>query len=137
MAKAGASTGHGRLAALPPAPPSRSPSSPGLAGHAAEDRGPAISIGKQPAAIVTYGQHLGAIVVIERKSERQRQAAKPAGRGGGFVLVGLPSVSIKGATGTEIATALGTLIKFDRNGVSYVVVGSVGPAAAELAASGL
>ncbi len=135
VAKAGASTGHGRLAALPAgtALPFALDAPASLA-TLPKTAVKLISIGKQPAAIVTYGQHLGAIVVIERKSDA-KAAAKPAGAADSSS--GLPSVSIKGATGTEIATALGTLIKFDRNGVSYVVVGSVGPAAAELAASGL
>jgi hypothetical protein len=91
-----------------------------------------VTFDKKPAAIVTYGQHLGAIVVIERQHDAGA-AAKPAGTQDSP----LPTVSINGATGTELATALGTLVKFDRGGVSYVVLGSVPPAAAEAAARGL
>ena len=46
-------------------------------------------------------------------------------------------MNIDGATGTELATALGTMITFERGGVSYTVVGSVPPAAVENAARGL
>jgi len=94
-----------------------------------------------PAALVTYGQHLGAIAVLERSADKGQTPSKPAppagsdpqGDGGG----GLPSISVNGATGNELATALGTLISFKRGPVSYVVAGSVPSAAAEAAARGL
>jgi hypothetical protein len=37
----------------------------------------------------------------------------------------------------EMATALGTIVSFERDGVSYVVAGLVPPVAAENAARGL
>jgi hypothetical protein len=46
-------------------------------------------------------------------------------------------VSIHGASGTELGTPLGTVIRFTRNGVSYTVLGSVAPYAAESAARAL
>jgi hypothetical protein len=46
-------------------------------------------------------------------------------------------VSIHGATGTELPTAIGTVLRFTRKGVTYTVLGSVPPAAAELAAKAL
>jgi hypothetical protein len=49
----------------------------------------------------------------------------------------LPTVSINGVTGQELDTALGTMVRFTRAGVSYIVVGSVPAAAADLAARGL
>jgi hypothetical protein len=49
----------------------------------------------------------------------------------------LPTVSIGGSTGQELATALGTVIRFTRGHVSYTVLGSVTPAAAEAAARAL
>jgi hypothetical protein len=94
-----------------------------------------VSYGKTPAAVVTYGQHLGAIVVIERQADTTKAPTGPASSSASSS--GLPTVSINGATGTEIATALGTILKFDHAGVSYVVLGSVPPAAAEAAARGL
>ncbi len=93
-----------------------------------------VSYGKTPAAVVTYGQHLGAIVVIERQGDTKAPAGPASSSAPSS---GLPTVSINGATGTEIATALGTILKFDHAGVSYVVLGSVPPAAAEAAARGL
>ena len=78
-------------------------------------------------ALVTYGQGLGAIVVFQQK------ATPDSGKSG----LRLPSVNIDGATGSELPTALGTIVTFTRNGVSYTVAGSVPPLAAENAARGL
>ena len=72
-----------------------------------------------------------------------RRAAKPQDanpkqhgddHGGGLTL---PKVSINGATGEELDTALATMIRFERGGVAYTVLGSVPPAAAQAAARGL
>jgi hypothetical protein len=49
----------------------------------------------------------------------------------------LPSVSINGSTGTELATPLGTVLSFTRGGVDYTVLGSVTPYAAETASRAL
>ena len=76
--------------------------------------------------MVVYGHGLGAIVVLEQQAGRDDDAG--AARGA------LPRVSIDGASGHELDTALGTLIQFDRGGVRYTVVGSLPPAAAEAAA---
>jgi hypothetical protein len=84
-----------------------------------------ISDGKQPAALVTYGQSLGAIAVIERATPTAGDTSNP--------LSGLPAVSIGGATGHELPTALGTLVTVERGGVSYTLVGSLPPNAAEAA----
>jgi hypothetical protein len=93
--------------------------------------------GGHPAALVTYGQNLGGIAVIERQPDAKgaKQAQPTKGRSDGEGR--LPTLSINGATGTELATALGTVVQFDRGGVSYVVIGSVPPQAAEAAARGL
>jgi outer membrane lipoprotein-sorting protein len=80
-------------------------------------------------ALATYGQGLGAIFVLERKT-----GAQDAKRQGGLRL---PEINIDGVTGSELATALGTVVTFERNGVSYTVGGSVPPLAAENAARGL
>jgi outer membrane lipoprotein-sorting protein len=84
-----------------------------------------ISEGKRPAALVTYGRSLGAIAVIERSSGAAEASSSPLGS--------LPSVSIAGATGHELPTALGTLITVESGGVSYTLVGSLPPNAAEAA----
>ena len=79
--------------------------------------------------IAVYGQGLGAIVVVER--------AKDAGAAKASPLAQLPQVTIDGATGHELATQLGTVLTWDRTGVSYVLAGSLPPAAAEAAARSL
>ena len=86
-----------------------------------------VRAGGENGAIATYGRGLGAIVVIQAK------ASPSTGKGS----LRLPQVNIDGATGSELATALGTVVTFDRNGVSYTVLGSVPPLAAENAARGL
>ena len=97
-----------------------------------------LSYGGSPAALVTYGQGLGGIAVIER-AHSGGAAAKPAkpGSDSGQSALSLPTVSINGATGQELDTALGTLVNFTRGGVDYTVVGSVPSAAADAAARGL
>jgi outer membrane lipoprotein-sorting protein len=88
------------------------------------------------AAVVTYGQDLGGVVVIQQPAETAAKAApsdKRGDRGG----LRLPKVSINGATGEELDTALATMIRFQRGAVAYTVLGSVPPAAAQAAARGL
>jgi hypothetical protein len=80
--------------------------------------------------IAVYGQGLGAIVVLERAPDTG--AAKQGGP-----LDALPQVTIDGATGHELATQLGTVLNWDRAGVSYVLAGSLPSAAAEAAARSL
>jgi outer membrane lipoprotein-sorting protein len=89
-----------------------------------------------PAALVTYGQGLGGIAVLESPSKAQPQTQQKGGRDGGGGL-SLPKISINGASGQELDTALGTVVRFDRAGIGYVVAGSVPPTAAEAAARGL
>jgi outer membrane lipoprotein-sorting protein len=92
-----------------------------------------ISRGEESGAVVTYGEGLGGIAVIEQKAG---QGEDKPGRGRDSDLR-LPSININGATGTELATALGTVVTFERDGVSYVVAGSVPPQSAEQAARDL
>jgi hypothetical protein len=80
--------------------------------------------GKQ--VLVVYGEGPGAIVVAERKAD----PARP--RGG--LMTALPPVSLGGVTGHELTTQLGTLIEWQRGGVTYVLAGSVPAAKAETAA---
>jgi outer membrane lipoprotein-sorting protein len=86
-----------------------------------------VRTGDSLGAITSYGEGMGAILVLQQE----------AGAGGGLGELELPQVNIDGATGTELATALGTVVTFERDGVSYTVVGSVPPVAAENAARGL
>jgi outer membrane lipoprotein-sorting protein len=80
--------------------------------------------------IAVYGQGLGAIVLVERAPDTT--GAKQASP-----LDQLPQVTIDGATGHELATQLGTVLTWDRAGVSYVLAGSLPSAAAEAAARSL
>lgn len=80
-----------------------------------------------PAALLVYGKGLGATVVIERAAD-----SPPKSR-----LGNLPTVSIGGVKAHELATPLGTILSFDRSGVSFVVAASANPADVEAAALGL
>jgi hypothetical protein len=88
-----------------------------------------------PAALVTYGQGLGGIAVLESPSNAQPQIQQKGGGDAGGV--SLPRISINGTSGQELDTALGTVVRFDRAGVGFLVAGSVPPTAAEAAARGL
>jgi hypothetical protein len=79
--------------------------------------------------IAVYGQGLGAIALVERAPDTGAKQAGP--------LDALPQVTIDGATGHELATQLGTVLTWDRTGVSYVLAGSLPSAAAEAAARSL
>jgi outer membrane lipoprotein-sorting protein len=85
--------------------------------------------GDSKGALVVYGQGLGATVVVERPAAAQTQGSQQLGA--------LPKVSIGGATGHELATPLGTVLEFERAGVSYLIAGSLPTAAAEAAARAL
>ena len=75
------------------------------------------------------------MAVFQQASERPDRPER--GRRGRMRGLDLPKVSINGATGEELDTALGTVVRFSRGGVDYTVLGSVPPAAAEAAARGL
>ena len=85
-------------------------------------------------AVAVYGKGLGAIVVLQNKAGTKQNQPLGGGGGGGDHSLRLPQVNINGTTGTELATALGTVVTFERNGISYTVAGSVPPQAAEQAA---
>jgi outer membrane lipoprotein-sorting protein len=91
--------------------------------------------GGSPAALVSYGQNLGGIAVIEQTADSAKAAS--AQNTGDHKGLTLPTVSINGTTAQELDTALGTMVRFTRGGVTYTVVGSVPPAAADLAARAL
>ena len=93
--------------------------------------------GGKPAALVTYGQGLGGIAVIEQTAKAKVSSPSSSPSSSGKSGFSLPTVSINGATGTELDTALGTVVRFTRNGVAYTVLGSVPSAAADAAARAL
>ncbi len=95
--------------------------------------------GGRHGALVTYGQGLGGIVVIEQAAGATgaQKFNLTNGNGDHAKGVSLPTVSIDGATGQELDTALGTVVRFTRGGVTYTVLGSVPPTAADAAARAL
>jgi hypothetical protein len=78
------------------------------------------------AALVVYGEGLGALVVVEHQSDTQNA--------GGGTLASLPAVSLGGVTAHELSTQLGTILTWRDGDVEYVVAGSVPQSAAETAA---
>jgi outer membrane lipoprotein-sorting protein len=90
--------------------------------------------GGSPAALIAYGQNLGGVAVIEQTAASANAGAANGGHREGL---NLPTVSINGATGQELDTALGTMVRFTRGGVTYTVIGSVPAAAADAAARAL
>jgi outer membrane lipoprotein-sorting protein len=86
-------------------------------------------------ALVTYGAGLGGIAVVQTAAKPAGERPAPRGERRGLAL---PKISIPGTTGgQELATALGTAVTFERDGVRYTILGSVTPQAAEAAARGL
>jgi len=83
----------------------------------------------QHPTVTTYGHGPGTIAVVRWKSRGTHGAGEP--------LQGLPEVKIKGKKASELRTALGTLLSFERRGVHYLLAGSVKPGALEAIASGL
>jgi outer membrane lipoprotein-sorting protein len=79
-------------------------------------------------ALVLYGHGLGGIVLVEHAS---------GSSSGPDQVSNLPKVALGSATGHELATELGTVLLFDHAGVSFVLAGSMPPAAVEAAARGL
>ena len=96
-----------------------------------------INTGKGNAAVVTYGQGPGGIAVFERPSDPNNPIPSQQGEGDHHGGLDLPTVSIDGVQAQELATPLGTALRFERGGVAYAVIGSVPPATAEAAARGL
>jgi outer membrane lipoprotein-sorting protein len=90
-------------------------------------------------ALITYGQGLGRIAVIEQPataaSARQLQLSQ--GNGDHQDGISLPTFSVDGTTAQELDTALGTFVRFSSGGVTYTVIGSVPSGIARAAARGL
>jgi hypothetical protein len=93
-----------------------------------------IESSKDAGALVTYGQGLGGIAVIERPADSGQSSSAASGDHGQLAL---PKVSVNGAQGEELDTALGTMISFQRNGVEYTVIASKPPATVQTAARAL
>ena len=95
--------------------------------------------GGKDAALVTYGRGLGGIAVLEQPATAASAKQLNLSQGSGEHAHGLalPTVTINGVTAQELDTALGTVVRFTRSGVTYTVLGSVTPAVADAAARAL
>ncbi len=94
--------------------------------------------GKRKSVIVSYGTGLGAITVIESAASGNSQlptiaSSKVHGRDA----IKIPTVRVGSANATVLATPLGSIASFTRDGVRYVVIGSVTQQDALAAARGL
>jgi outer membrane lipoprotein-sorting protein len=98
-----------------------------------------VDLGDSHGALVAYGQGVGGIAVIEQPAtaNSSQRLSLSSGSGDHANGLALPTVTINGATGQELDTTLGTIVRFTRGGVTYTVMGSVPPYAADAAARGL
>jgi hypothetical protein len=90
-------------------------------------------------ALVTYGQGLGGIAVIEEPATASSSQQLQLSHGAGDHQAGitLPTFSVHGTTAQELDTVLGTFVRYSSGGVTYTVIGSVGSHVARSAARGL
>ena len=99
-----------------------------------------LELGGKDAALVTYGKGLGGLAVLEQQATSQsaRQLSLSQGSGDHQRGITLPTVTIApGVSAQELDTALGSVVRFSRGGVTYTVLGSVTPSVADAAARGL
>src|SRR3954471_7647344 len=78
-------------------------------------------------AFIRYGKDLDGLLVVEKRAKAQKRRDP----------LELPTVDINGSTAKVLDTPLGSVVTFERNGISYTVLGSVHAAVAETAARGL
>jgi outer membrane lipoprotein-sorting protein len=81
--------------------------------------------------VTTRGHGIAQIAVLESKPAQG--SSKPSAN----LPEGLPKVKVNGVSASELPTALGTLLSFERSGVRYLLLGAVTPAAIEAVAKGL
>ena len=81
--------------------------------------------------MTTHGTGISSVAVVEGKAEGTGQT------GSSHTVEGLPQVDINGTKASELRTALGTVLSFERSGVRYLVAGAVAPGAVEEIARGL
>jgi outer membrane lipoprotein-sorting protein len=79
--------------------------------------------------VTTHGDGITGVEVLESKA---KPGEKPL-----QLPESLPKVKVNGTTASELPTALGTLLGFERSGVRYLLVGAVTPAEIEAVAKGL
>jgi outer membrane lipoprotein-sorting protein len=84
--------------------------------------------------ITTHGHGVMSIAVIET---HPRTAGNGSSGSSSSLPSSLPKVKIGATSATELATALGTVLSFERAGVRYLVIGALAPASLEAFARGL
>jgi len=97
---------------------------------AAQSTAPAAQGGNHP-NVTTVGNGITGVAVIESKTEEGAKQAPSTST------EGLQKVKIGGIEASELPTALGTLLSFERSGVRYLLLGAVAPGAVENVAKGL
>jgi outer membrane lipoprotein-sorting protein len=80
--------------------------------------------------VTQHGHGIAGVAVLESKQAAGQKSSSTLPEG-------LPRVKINGVTATELPTALGTLLSFERSGVRYVLGGFVPPSTVEAVARGL
>jgi outer membrane lipoprotein-sorting protein len=90
-----------------------------------------IRSGTDAGALVTYGEGLGGVAVIEQPANASHDSSQASGDHG---QLSLPQVSVNGAQGQQLETALGTMVRFQRDGIEYTVLASA-PSATVLTAA--
>lgn len=99
-------------------------------GHDSGGSNGTAATGEKPKVSV-HGKGLGAIVLVESPV---KPGSKPTG---GSFFDALPKVDVGGVKASELQTALGTVLTFERAGTRYLMAGSVTAAAIEAFARGL
>lgn len=116
---------------------------PASLGNLAQSGVRELTVNGKPAALISYGEHLGTVFVLEQATDANTKRTGPlglsaaGGNGGGQGGISLPTTNINGASATVVPTALGTIVTFDHNGISYTIAGSVPRSVAEAVARGL
>jgi outer membrane lipoprotein-sorting protein len=80
--------------------------------------------------VTHHGKGISGVLVVEGKQTSSQKSSTTLPEG-------LPQVKINGLSATELPTALGTLLSFERSGVRYVLGGFVPPSTIEAVARGL
>jgi outer membrane lipoprotein-sorting protein len=109
-------------------------------GHGGEAPGAGATPGTpQPPSPTTSGESHPTVKTVGQGITSVLVAESPAQSGSGSTSVpsGMQKVNINGTTASELPTALGTLLSFERAGVRYLLVGAVKPGAVEAVARGL
>lgn len=91
---------------------------------------PAGHTGNHP-HVTTIGHGVTGVAVLEAKTKEGAKTPSTSST------EGLQKVKVGGLEASELPTALGTLLSFERSGVRYLLLGAVSPPAVETVAKGL